>query len=267
MIGAPLLGKSRHMRSQSSMFAGRLLTALFILAPHAHSAEVSIAPTRIVLSPEQRVGTISLRNAGSETVEFQVSVKRWTMDASGTWRLDDLVAGESLAAYPLSFSIEPGKSQTLRAGVPRSASIENERAYRLLVKELPPLRSPTDAPGLRVLSQFSLPVFVNNGRAVPKIEIDGATIVQRIFTLRLSARGDGHLDPADARLQWFDAAGSAIASSPLVLPYVLAGSSASVAVPLSESICREAVRYELEAPSPTGKLGGPLSKDRSCTTR
>lgn len=240
-----------------------LLTGMALPAP-ALAAQVGISPTRILLTPDQRTGAITLRNNGREAVEFQVTVKRWSMSTDGQWQLENLPAGEALAVYPLAFRIAPGKTQALRAGLPRTAPIGQEQAYRVVLKELPPAQR--EGTGFRVLNEFSLPVFVNDGDAVPTVTVQAGTISRGKWLFHLHAEGDGHVAPTAATLRVLDAAGKTLHQEQVTLPYVLAGAAAPVRLSLPVSACANAREYRLDADAPVKTLQGllPAGTQRSC---
>ena len=239
------------------------LACAFAAIP-ATAADIGVSPTRLVLTPAQRVGTVTLRNNDAGTLDFQVSLKRWSMQDGGAWLLEDAGADDGLTAYPLAFRVAPGKTQVVRVGIPRTLQVGDERAFRLLVLELPRERPPGTVTGPQLLNQFSLPVFVNDGDAVPSLELMEGRIDGRIWRVALRLAGDGHLDPGHALLRVYDGAGAQLAGIPLKLPYVLRGAVVELEVPLGEA-CAAATRYAIEGGPLDGRQGSlPSGQQRRC---
>lgn len=234
------------------------LCAAIIAVSLPTRAEIGISPPRVALTPERAVETINVHNKGPEPIDFEVTVYSWTMDAAGTWKLSELPADENLIVYPLGFAVMPGKFQTIRVGVPDAARMGPERPYRIIIKQLPPaVRPDTDRPGLRVLNHFSIPVFAGQGGAT-RATIEPGHIVDRRWTFRLHASGNGHLDPAKARLTLRDASGRLVHEQPVETGYVLAGAVLPVDIVLPSAACRAAVSFEFAGSGPLGIQQGRL---------
>ena len=251
------------MKLQSAITIAVLLS---LPAWPALAGQVGISPTRATLTPTQRVQTLTLRNPGSDAVDYQITVKHWRMAADGEWVLDDLQAGDGLAVFPLAFRIAPGKAQVIRVGLAKAPVPGPEQAYRLFIRELPKERQAGETVALNILSQLSLPVFVNDGDATPDVHVQPGAIARRKWTFALQAAGDGHLDPKHAKLRLLDGAGKAVLEQDLSLNYVLAGATLPVTVALPAQACSGALRFELDGDAPLGKQQGtlPAAGQRSC---
>lgn len=241
-----------------------LLACAAIAAGSAQASGFDISPTRALLSPTAKVQTLRLRNPGEVPVAFEVIVKHWQMDAGGEWKLLDLSGPSELVVHPLSFQVEPGKTQLLRVGLARAPE-GNEQAYRLLVRELPAARVAGATPRMGVLTQLSLPIFVSDGSAKPEPSLQVGAIDQGRWRYLLRSGDNGHLDPAKVSLRLFDADDRLLSSQDLMHKYVLAGASLPVDVKLDPKACRDAVRFEIVAASPLASHKGALPPGpRSC---
>ncbi len=232
----------------------------------AGAAEVGISPTRAVLTPKQRVETLTLRNPGSEPVDYQVSVKRWRMAAGGKWVFEEVGAEDGLIVFPLGFHVLPGKAQLVRVGVAKTAALAGpESSYRIFICEMPKEKKTGEPLALSILSQLSLPVFVHEGDATPTISLQAGEIRKRQWTFEVAANG-GHLDPKKAKLRLLDAAGKPLLEQDVQVGYVLHGASLPVTVALSVAACSRAARYELVADAPLGTQQGTLPSgiQRTC---
>lgn len=246
-------------------FGGAALGACVAMAAaNAQASGFDISPTRALLSPTSKVQTLRLRNPGDVAVGFEVTIKRWQMDAGGQWKLLDLSGPSELVVHPLSFQVEPGKTQLLRVGLARTPT-GTEQAYRLLVRQLPAKRVPGATPKLGVLTQLSLPIFVSDGSAKPQPTLTVGAISEGRWQYVLHSGENGHLDPAKVSLRLFDAGDQLLSSQDLMHGYVLAGASLPMEVKLDSKACRKAVRFEFVAVSPLASHRGALSPGpRSC---
>lgn len=149
-----------------------LLTALLATAARAGSLET--APTTIELSP-QGAAVLHIANRAEYPVAFQVEAFDWTQGPGG----ERLEPSQVLQASPPMAELAPGQKQVVRLRAVGAAG--SERAFRLLVSELPSPQGP-QAQQVRVLLQFSVPVFTataaKGGPALAwRADRDGADLV------------------------------------------------------------------------------------------
>ena len=242
-----------------SAWLGILLVAT--MAP-ALSAELSITPLRTHLDSERPIQSWTMQNHGAEAASFEVRVKRWTQASDGRWELAD---SEDLVVSPLIFSIAPGGKAQVRVGT-LSPSVEREQAYRVELQELPGERVHDGRSEVRLLTRFSLPVFVQPvdvepGRAV----LVSATIGASSLGVTIGNEGGSYLPRQEGRVQLFDAAGGVIHEDVVGLEYVLAGARLPLRLALPAGLCGRAVRVELELPGQQPMLrAGIDAASRQC---
>lgn len=190
-----------------------LLAALAIVATPstagAQTVGIQVAPVLVSLSPEHTMGSVRLRNGRTRAVSFEVEAYSWTQ-ANGQ---DVLTPTNDLIVAPGVFEIAAGREQTVRLGV-RNGATESERAYRILLRELPSQERSGVALGFSL--EMSLPVFLTPAGAQ-------ANITSRIE--------DGHLVLTNAGGSY---AQINLTQTQQRLPaprYLLAGTTADVELP------------------------------------
>lgn len=227
--------------------------AVAALAGSAVAAEFNINPTRVHLERARAVETLVLGNADPRPLNFEVSVKRWTMAADGSWQLEP---SDDLMVHPLVFTVPPGEQARLRVGT-LDAGATAGRAYRLELQQLP--RGDTDGVAVEVLTRVSVPVFIQPADAEPAAAIQEAGFGAAGLQLTLANAGAGYLPPQDARLRLLDGGGQVLVEAPLTVGYVLAGARLPLpALPVSTATCTRAVRAELDLSETGGSLVAPL---------
>lgn len=99
-------------------FAAALAAAL--AAPVPAAAELLVAPTRVVLTPENRATELVLVNKGAETAAFRIAIENRRMNADGsledapTAQAGELFADDKLRYSPRQLVLEPGARQVVR---------------------------------------------------------------------------------------------------------------------------------------------------------
>ena len=126
---------------------------------------MDIVPTTLELQPD-RAGLFFVTNHGARPVTVQIEAMDWHPQDAAVGSPDRLTPSTTLLTSPPMARIAPGGRQSVR--VLERGPAQGERAFRLLVSQLPDAAG--DGDGVRVLLQFSVPVFVGHDpHAVPQL--------------------------------------------------------------------------------------------------
>lgn len=150
-----------HSPLRHARFLPTSVLAILILAasPAAlvHAAQLQVAPVSIQFGPTTGAQALQLTNPGSEMVEAQVRVQRWSQRDGA----DNLEPANDIVATPAIVRIAPGQRQVVRLVRNPAVPPAREQAYRVLVDELPDKAEQDGDAGLQVLLRYSIPVFVS----------------------------------------------------------------------------------------------------------
>ncbi|MGE0742819.1 MAG: molecular chaperone [Hyphomonadaceae bacterium] len=190
----------------------------------AQSGGIQVAPVLVAMSTERSIATVRVRNGREHAVAFEIDAYIWTQDVEG---LDVLTPTNELLVAPGIFEAPASGEQIIRLGVRAPARDGGERAYRLLLRELPRPRGSGATLGFAL--EMSLPVFVTPVGASARLETelrgaDGAT------TLELINAGDAHVQVSAV----LDSTGQAIPAP----RYLLAGARSTLAIPAGAETVR-----------------------------
>lgn len=194
-----------------------LIVAAVFAAPGVAGAQtggIQVAPVLVSLSPEHTIDSVRLRNGRSRPVAFEVEAFAWSQ-VNGQ---DQLTPTTNLIVAPGVFEIAANGEQTVRLGV-RGASSDGERAYRILLRELPNPEQRGIALGFTL--EMSLPVFVTPRGAQ-------ANITTRTENGRLILTNAG---TSFAQISLMQSAQQRVPSP----RYLLAGASAEIDIPADAS--------------------------------
>lgn len=194
-----------------------VLSLLLTTTASAQSGGVRVAPVMVQLSSERSISSIRLRNTRVRPVAFEVDAFEWRQGPDGG---DVLEPTLDLVVAPGVFEISPDSEQVLRVGV-RAAIGAEERAYRLLLRELP--GAPASGTTLGFALEMSLPVFATpeGARAILRTSVETR---EGLRALVLNNVGGAHLQLASVH----DADSGARLPAPR---YILAGAAATIALP------------------------------------
>lgn len=129
--------------------------ATFLLAfGNAQASSLQVLPVGLILKPTQSAASITMINSGEEAVTVQGELFGWHVE-NGQSRFNPT---EDVFFNPPVFTIAPGKSQTIRIGVPVPNDSATERSYRLFLQEVPSADPITGA--VKIAIRFSIPIYL-----------------------------------------------------------------------------------------------------------
>lgn len=143
------------MNKWNMKFKLAIACLLPLVATAALAGSIEITPVRLNLSDATKVGVLTVRNTGTDESVVQVTLNKWTLNAS------EYVYAQSqeLVITPVTFRLAAGAQQLVRVGLRGSAPANKEAAYRLLVEEVPPPPA-AGFTGAVLVVRHDLPVFV-----------------------------------------------------------------------------------------------------------
>jgi fimbrial chaperone protein len=197
--------------------AGLGLAFLIGASATACAGSFSVNPVRATLSAKQPVGSLVVRNNGSEATVVQLETVSWSQQDGK----DVYTPTKEILATPPIFTVPAGGSQVVRVGMRRTADSQREIAYRLFLQEVPPAK--TDVQGLRVVLRIGVPVFVLPPAAVaPVLRWHASRTPEGALKVSLTNNGNAHIQVASSRLML--SSGQPLATQN-VAAYVLSGQS------------------------------------------
>lgn len=220
------------------------ITLALVLLPWFHSSagNLQVAPILLEFNNSQASQTLWLTNSGNEPLRAQIRVQEWRQDNGQ----ESLQPSDALLASPPLVDISAGDSQLVRLLQAHPGSKDGERAFRLIVDELPGTSSSASS-GLRFLLRYSIPVFVLPTGATPQLERSGkreptdASQLQGDWSVRdgnatLSLHNLGTQRIRISQLSWTSPSAMPIDITPGLLGYVLAGRQMRWTLPLPTTL-------------------------------
>jgi fimbrial chaperone protein len=150
---------------------------------------------RVDLGPNQPPAVLTLHNEGDTPALVQLQTFAWT-DGGVT---EGLPPTDDILAAPPVFEVAPGATQLVRLGLRRPAAGNVERAYRLIIAEVPSAVA-SDGGGITFVLRLSLPVFVTPPGAVPAPTWTASASADGRGEVRLVNAGTAHLTLRDLRV-------------------------------------------------------------------
>lgn len=130
----------------------------------AHAQDISVlelAPITLTLVPD-KPGLLYIADRGTAPVMVQIEAYAWSQSGGK----DQLSSSDALLISPPMTSIAPGERQVVRVLADDRYNVSGvEKAYRLLISQIPAANASSGQ--VKVLLQFSLPIFVGDEKALP----------------------------------------------------------------------------------------------------
>ncbi len=188
--------------------AGRWLLT-WLVAGCAFAGGIAVSPPRfdIELTGASVSESLKVVNLGEAPVSLKVSVAHFGLDEDNRLQLlppNPQSADQWLVVTPLSFELEPGKSQTVRFGVrPRVKPEPGEHRAMIFLEEQPPQDRPFATLNL---ARVGVGVYVN----VPPVSrqavvhcVDFRFLAGQLWAaLDVESRGNAHVRPAAWYVVW-----------------------------------------------------------------
>lgn len=119
------------------------------------AASLQVSPTTVTYKQDGKAEVVWLSSTGSDSVTGQVRVYEWTQHDGN----DVLVPTRDVIASPSIVSIPEDKTQLVRL-IRKTSPDTKEKAYRLIINELPRSAREKEQTGVQLLLKYSIPVFI-----------------------------------------------------------------------------------------------------------
>jgi fimbrial chaperone protein len=223
------------------------MALLLSIGPAAAQNNYTVSPLRLELSAKAPATVLQVINRGDAAATLQVQQRAW-VQRNGRDEQDET---RDLIISPAIFTFKPGETQVVRIALRGAPDRQLERAYRILVSEIPGPSVPT-APELisfRIALRMDLPLFaaaIEPGAPSPAFEFEPAN-----GRLLVRNEGPSHIRFTDFTLQQ---AGRQLHSVPVFT--VLPGGSIAMELPrVGRAMTGANARVEADSNA------GPVSRD------
>jgi fimbrial chaperone protein len=189
----------------------------------AAAGTLQIGPISTTLVGQERTSTVTIRNADTAPVTIQIRAMDW-IQRNGE---DVHTPSTTLVVSPPFATLQPDEAQTVRLLVDNVPTLTTERAFRLVIDEVPNTVEKTGV-GVKTTLRMLAPVFLSPSiDARPRLTWSTARTANGL-TLTARNEGDVHERLSNVKIS---ARGRVIAEGATFGGYVLARSSRSWTLP------------------------------------
>ena len=221
--------------------ASLVCTTLWLaLGGFAQAAGLTVTPVQLFFADGAKSQNLTVVNAGGDKVSVQVVVKKWSISPDGR---DRYVDSTDLVFFPRIFELEPDEEAVLRIGRKDGSSLDEEKAYRIYLSELPV--GGMNTPGVSMVMTLSVPIFLQTKN--PELEgvIAKATLDGGKLNILMENRGSTFFVVRDVEAVGLDGEGAEVFRKNRSGWYVLAGAKRAFPLKLDPEDCRKASRLDV----------------------
>jgi len=213
-----------------------LAIGLVILqAGAARASSFSVNPTQVSLSASAKSALVTIKNETDQAVRFQVAAMAWSQDEAGHMQM---APTEDIVFFPALLTLKAREERKVRLGTTVAPGAQ-ERSYRLVVEELPPLQAGSATTGVAMLTKMTIPVFLQPARLAAQATLSDVGMTGGHLAFRLRNTGTLHFVPQRVRVTGKDEAGTTVVDQQATAWYVLAGGARLFELPIAEPQCRQ----------------------------
>ena len=154
----------------------------------ALAGPVSITPTQVTLAARNATELITVLNEGDALARFEITVSAWSESEDGQTRL---APAADILVFPPLLELAPHGMAKIRLGAAISPGA-GERAYRMVIQEIPSSVPPPGRAQIQVLTKISIPVFLAAPGGQPALTIEGARIEDGKLAFAIANGGTAH---------------------------------------------------------------------------
>ena len=184
-------------------FIGLFGTLLLHAGPSMAQAPLFISPQRVELFDQRRSEVLTATNRTENTASYELGLEDYSMSEQGTtMRVERLEhsARRMVRFSPRSFTLQPGKTQTIRV-VSRRPNQLDAGTYRthVVFREVPNPSAADDKTnpttgnmsfGIGFQFNIAIPIVVTAGKAVSSVMVEGAEILPGSIVVQLTRDGN-----------------------------------------------------------------------------
>lgn len=151
------------------------------------AGQFQITPVRIFMQPSDRATAVTITNEGDEELVMQADVFEWKQKPGGE---DELTPSEDLFLSPPIVKLAPKARQVVRLARVRPTPSAAQLSYRMIIREVPEVKSADQNVQVQFALAFSMPVFITPPGAKSQVDCT----VERISrdTVRASCENRGN---------------------------------------------------------------------------
>lgn len=162
---------------------------LFVISNSVWAIKVLPITADLDLS-KSRTHNISVSNkGGAQSSPVKISTFIWKLQPDGT---ENNEPTDELQIFPKQFYVEPEKTRVVRVSPKNTAQPDVERAYRIVVEELPVKEALVNKTGVKIVSKYVTAFYITPKNPHSKLSVKNVARLSDGFQLHVANEGNAH---------------------------------------------------------------------------
>ena len=230
-----------HLQAFRAAAVAGILAAT--VATATAQSSFSVDPLLVKLSPQASNAVITITNPTSKEIRFEIKAYSW--DQSPPNGAMQLKPTTDLVIFPPLVTLRPRMTQRVRIGT-TAAQGPIEKAYRLLIEELPSATVATTTNQVAVRTRIGIPVFLEPSKSTLSGRIDSVKVDKRLVSIALTNTGSTHAMVDSIVVRGMSGPDQPVFEDSIQGWYVLAGKSRIWEYTFKQAQCRTSKFVEIE---------------------
>jgi fimbrial chaperone protein len=230
-----------------------------IAASLAMAGEFSVTPITLIFEGDIKTGVITIKNDADKNLDVQMKAFEWTEDEKGQ---EQYTETSDIIFFPKMMTIEKKQERVLRTGIKGPLGAK-EKTYRLFIQEIPEPKHEDQAALVQVAIRFGVPIFVKPLKEEIRGKIDKMMLGEGQLQTVIRNIGNSHFIIQTITIKGSDRDGKETFSKELSGWYLLAGAVRPYSTPITQEVCRDTARFNVEVKTSEFVLDDRLDVDKT----
>lgn len=178
-----------HFSSGRALAAALLCLTASLASQLVYAGGFTVTPVRIYMTPKDRATAVTIINDSDNEMVFQAELLQWKQTPDGK---DQLTPTEEIFLSPPIIKVAPNSRQVVRLARIGIAKTDEQLTYRMIVREIPEARKPTENNEIQLALAFNMPVFVTPAGTKPNLNCTVARTTVQAVNAVCTNSGNAH---------------------------------------------------------------------------
>jgi len=220
-----------------------LMALALSAAGAAAQTSFSIDPLLIQFDADTRNEVLTLTNASTKDVRFEIKAFAW--DQAPPDGAMQLTPSSDIVIFPPLVTVKARAVQRIRIGT-TVAQGQMEKAYRVMIEELPSGEAPVGGATVAVRTRIGVPVFIEPTKATLSGRVDSIRFDKQAIAIALANTGTTHAMVDSVVVRGMSGPDQVLFEDSLQGWYLLAGKTRAWQYALKPAQCRNLKSVQVE---------------------
>ncbi|MBI3609875.1 MAG: molecular chaperone [Nitrospirae bacterium] len=237
----------------------RAVLFVLLLPSIVLAGQFSVTPIMLIFEGDTKSGVVNISNEEDKTLQVQMKAFEWTQNETGQ---DQYTETSDILFFPKIMTIGKKDQRILRAGI-KAPPGAKEKTYRLFIEEIPEPKRDAKETQIQVAIRFGVPIFVKPIKEEIQGKIERVALGKDQIQTVVRNTGNAHFVIHSVTIKGWDRNGAETFSKELSGWYLLPNTVRTYTTPITEEVCRDTSRFDVEVKTNGFTLDDRLDVDKT----